>query len=732
MFVQQEQQERRQIQQQQPMQHQFDSSINSAEQAPSYEDTSNIDPHFEVHQPSAVPTDASVLDGATAAISMHDFLRSIIAPDNSVGGFDLGSSRPGTWTPRGLMDYGIETSLELDDQDLSFLNNYNNHNPFGLYTPTIENPPSWRENVSAETASEAPLGAAAFQKAAVWRFRPLSDDNVAMEQHNLSLAEHEAHESPEMRVAVDRRVTSESLSYSMRDKILALVIRSCKPENISRSVASFPSLELLDSLLNYYLTLPTVRADTFLHLPTFRPSQARPELLAAMVAAGASAAPDASLRKIGFAIQEAVRIELPRVLEDDNTMIRDIQCLQCFLIQLQIGLWSGNSRKMEIAESFEQPLLTMVRRGGWFRKSLYEPIAPEPEDHGTVLEEKWLRWVMQESRKRFVFRLFIHDTQSSSALLINPLVSYAELALPIPESRTLWLVPSAEQWKQVYLNRSPNRIIKSPSLSDLLQNVDLLVEQAGLIDEGVGSLALLCGAWALIWEYRQLTSIISGQLIPWSSGNLVLTSRYQELARLLQCIRVSSVSSTNLFLEHLFMHLHMSLEEVHLFAGIEGLDEARRVYPSLQEWVKTSAARQAVWHAGQIIRAARQFPASCLVGAHAVALYQAGLAFWTYGVVSMAAEATPNSAHDFLVKNTQSDSNEAIAWLDEFDSNSVQRFIALNRGQAAIHWPGDDSAHPSFALLSDPSAIMGVLMDLFEKNHASVKSKPPWSTISSS
>jgi len=29
------------------------------------------------------------------------------------------------------------------------------------------------------------------------------------------------------------------------------------------------------------------------------------------------------------------------------------------MLQIEIGLWSGNSRKMEIAESFQQPLLTV-------------------------------------------------------------------------------------------------------------------------------------------------------------------------------------------------------------------------------------------------------------------------------------------------------------------------------------------------------------------------------------
>jgi hypothetical protein len=49
-------------------------------------------------------------------------------------------------------------------------------------------------------------------------------------------------------------------------------------------------------------------------------------------------------------------------IEKDNTLIRDVEILQAAYISLRIGFWSGNSRKMELAESFMQPWATMVRR----------------------------------------------------------------------------------------------------------------------------------------------------------------------------------------------------------------------------------------------------------------------------------------------------------------------------------------------------------------------------------
>ena len=45
--------------------------------------------------------------------------------------------------------------------------------------------------------------------------------------------------------------------------------------------------------------------------------------------------------------------------EADNRLIRSLRPLQAFAVQLNIGLWSGDKRKMEIAESFVLPLITV-------------------------------------------------------------------------------------------------------------------------------------------------------------------------------------------------------------------------------------------------------------------------------------------------------------------------------------------------------------------------------------
>lgn len=206
---------------------------------------------------------------------------------------------PGQWTPMGAVPFEFAPSIELSDLDLRFLDAYNVNIPFELTdtTPTLP--------TATDPCRTAALASDAFHNCH-WRFRPNAQDNGNAEEHNLSLpSDHRA-------LRLDWRVTGTKLSVSSRDKILTTVVESCRPENLARAVASFPSVELLDSLLQYSLTSPVARLDSFLHAATFNPNEKRPELLAAMAARGAVLTSDPALTKLGHAIQESLRFAIPK------------------------------------------------------------------------------------------------------------------------------------------------------------------------------------------------------------------------------------------------------------------------------------------------------------------------------------------------------------------------------------------------------------------------------------
>lgn len=375
------------------------------------------------------PTDLSFFDNT---MSNYDGTPNIdpFLPDYFRNMPPFESFLSGHATPRGIMDLNFDMDVGLTDLDLGLLDQYNFQVPFTAGTPSTD-----AQGLESQTqeSDSAPVRAEAF-KQSIWRYLPRRDkDHSAMEQNNLAFPDPDKDINRRTQLP-QRRAVSERLSRVSRDQVMALVLGTCRPENVKRIASAFPSVELLDGLIQFFLTSPALDIQSWFHLPTFSLAKLSPELLACIISAGAASTPDIPLRKLGFALHEAARMGQAKSFEEDNSAIRDLQHVRTFLLQLIVGMWSGVSRKMEIAESFLQPLVTMIRRGGRLRRSTWKDINTSAEEEGPALEAKWTEWVHQESYLRLIYRLFELDRQSSMALLKPPLMAYSEMHLPLPSS----------------------------------------------------------------------------------------------------------------------------------------------------------------------------------------------------------------------------------------------------------------------------------------------------------
>ena len=186
-------------------------------------------------------------------------------------------------------------------------------------------------------------------------------------------------------------------------------------------------------------------------------------------------------------------------------------------------MWSGISRKMEIAEGFFELLVTMLRRGGRFRRSTWKEISPSTDDQGSLLENKWQEWAYQESYLRLTYRTFELDRQSSMALLKPPLISYSEMQLPLPSSNILWQAKSAAGWKTAYLDIARSTI-KRPSATECFLDLEHLAQHDHT------STTYLYMMWGMVWEYRQMGELTARAHSKANHG-LILSSRHQELTK---------------------------------------------------------------------------------------------------------------------------------------------------------------------------------------------------------
>lgn len=355
----------------------------------------------------------------------------------------------------------------------------------------------------------------------------------------------------------------------------------------------------------------------------------------------------------------------------------------------------------------------MLRRAGRFRKVNQISFAPLPQDSGEALHRKWRDWVEQESFKRLAFHAFLVDAQTSMALLTNPIISYAELAIPFPESPDLWHAEDAEQWKNIYLSRPRPQHHHQLSLVHFLREP---IEVPDHYDVHFSRLIILHGIWGMIWQHSQLLTAVSRP----GHANAALALRHQDLLQVLQHFRINLSAGheapcpqTSLFLELLPMYLHSSLDEIQLFAGREDLDDARRVLPSLQRWVDSSDSRQAIWHAGQVLRATRGFRPGQLRDFVTIAIYHASLVMWTYSIISQAMDGA-SSRPKFPAAPTA----QLPIQLDGPDAIAIQQFIAVGKGIPSVTrlGYGEDAAGAGVVPLSDQEAVLDIVLDTLRGN----------------
>lgn len=645
----------------------------------------------------------------------------------------------GIRTPRNLITFGLETDLDLSIVDLTFLESYNTRNPFEfgelppepLPLPSVTTPDANIPKDDRATADSTSLGKL------MWRFIPAPQDHGLAEHDNLLLPDQpDSNPTPQSLVEVEHRTTNEKLDLSSRDKILGIFLRQMKQPNTSRPF-SFPSVELLDSFIQYYLTAPFSNVRSWVHLPTLNFKRSRPELLLGLAAAGAVLAPDLALRKLGYAMHEVMRIQLTAAVEEDNTAARNLEMHQAFFLYLDIGLWSGNSRKIEIAESIQKLLITMMRRGGWYYKSSY-PFIPLPDDQtGHSLEEVWRTWVRQESFKRLAIQLFQHDAHTSLAILSPPLISYAEFAVLLPATSALWSASSAFEWHDLYCKELASmNPIPVPTVIECVANLDLLDLTQRFIDLKMSCEAVLHAFWGIVREYRQFDQLLKNKPRYWDNG-LVLTSRYQELTRIFDYYRIAYEHESALSLHVILLNMHVSLEDVQFLTTAEpqAYHPARA---SLYEWVSRKESRQALWHAGQIIKHIRLLPSQNLRDFAAVALYHAGLTLWAYGTVRQA----PNCQPPPMISSTPSkDMQQSAAmaplppysrdsmnidpikvYLDGIQADDVNRYIALERGTPVLQG-FDGDAMPVH--IYHPQAVLDLMIKLMEQNYRWKLSQQP-------
>lgn len=252
-----------------------------------------------------------------------------------------------------------------------------------------------------------------------------------------------------------------------------------------------------------------------------------------------------------------------------------------------------------------------------------------------------------------------------------------------------------------------------------------------------------------------------------SSFPSLLKSRRQELVEQLQQFRKAlhgwyEVSAQEeLMLNLLQLHLHISLYDLQLLSEREakasgggfGMDSDGSsakgtmghtvgdagdsirtdsihsrydgIDQRLHEWSSSVNGRQAAWHSGQILSRFRQgIPANHERTFYAVALQQAALTMWAWGVSQQAATI---SVSQTAPSGSTDEARYVYAFVDGVESLAVRQFIQFGQGEPMIRGttqescagsaPSSGPAAEAAVRLNEPQACMGVVLSVLRASY---------------
>lgn len=210
--------------------------------------------------------------------------------------------------------------LNLDDRLMSWNLDFGQDMDFGMYEIDLEgieleysnlNSGQAEEkgvvqsNMSGPTTNKSSSNRYAAFERSPWLWTPTSKDQTLNDQEHISLNEGNIPVAfePVSPGASLHEFAHCSINTRTRDEMLSLVVSL--PKVITRNI-SFPSLALLNTIIQVYFAQESDKVDTFIH-SALEPTTALPHLMISIVSGGSMFISTPAIWKMGLALQEIVR-----------------------------------------------------------------------------------------------------------------------------------------------------------------------------------------------------------------------------------------------------------------------------------------------------------------------------------------------------------------------------------------------------------------------------------------
>lgn len=209
------------------------------------------------------------------------------------------------------------------------------------------------------------------------------------------------------------------------------------------------SLYFTPESLSRYLDLYWSNFDPIypmIHKPTFKATEARPELLICMIVVGMAYSNDSGSYDLAVTILQRVRIAMLSMI--DETPQVPIWVLQGLLLINYFVNVFGSRQLIEMSQVFHGTHIALLR----LSKYLSDLVIPEiPEDYNTIdVDAFWKYYIDFEAKKRTTFFAFICDTQQAVFYRHTLGLSAFEVHLELPCSDACWEANTSKSFIEIY------------------------------------------------------------------------------------------------------------------------------------------------------------------------------------------------------------------------------------------------------------------------------------------
>lgn len=226
----------------------------------------------------------------------------------------------------------------------------------------------------------------------------------------------------------------------------------------------------------------------------------------------------------------------------------------------------------------------------------------------------------------------MNDIQGSVAYLRSPRFYSTEITFGLPAAHEVWAAPDPSTWRAAYLARRRTATEQSPpTLLDIIQEPSILSSLPGEYDGELSAFAALHSLWPQVVALQDAKTLHRGNLYSQRppQTNFWLEAQRQDLYKRLVDLRDTASAAgiltdeARMVCELFMMALFVSFVDIEKLVGRFGVEESRLTTPNMQTWLDGDESRYAMWHAGQVLRAAQTVKPTQLRGFYANTVYQA-------------------------------------------------------------------------------------------------------------